>query len=365
MENAKRIEWIDFARGIGMLLVILGHCRIPNPYWKAIYMFHLPLFFMVSGCIYSPKKNSIPFIQFVKQNAKKYLLPYLVFSFTGITLTFLLFKIYGVGFSYTQVGVYSLGIFAARGEQVWTGQWGAIWYLFATFNLLLMVKVINKVKNPWGGVVKLLASVLGPVICYLANRYVFWAPGPGWLPWNFGAAFMAIPIFYVGYDYRNFIPIFKNFLENRLGKFSKYILFIFGIVLFLIGLFVGSKNQGLVAFSNNNYGNIPLMLVGAIFIPLGIFFIVDFVYSFALIRVKGVHWLFQTVEWVGKNSLLFLGIHGMTIPPVTIVLNKLLNNFSFYVRLRWLFVFIAVLAANVLIIILYKTLKEKLLKYIK
>ena len=40
----KRIEWIDIARGIGIILVILGHIGI-GKIGKFIYSFHIPLFF--------------------------------------------------------------------------------------------------------------------------------------------------------------------------------------------------------------------------------------------------------------------------------------------------------------------------------
>ena len=51
----KRIEWIDTAKGIGLILVILGHLHIPfMTTW--IYLFHMPLFFFLSGLVYSGGK---------------------------------------------------------------------------------------------------------------------------------------------------------------------------------------------------------------------------------------------------------------------------------------------------------------------
>lgn len=38
---------VDVAKGIGILLVILGHLK--NPLMDFIYAFHMPLFFFVSG----------------------------------------------------------------------------------------------------------------------------------------------------------------------------------------------------------------------------------------------------------------------------------------------------------------------------
>lgn len=44
-EKFKRNEYIDFLRGIGIILVVLGHCwMIPKDIYIYIYSFHMPLF---------------------------------------------------------------------------------------------------------------------------------------------------------------------------------------------------------------------------------------------------------------------------------------------------------------------------------
>ena len=60
--SEKRISWVDQARGIAILLVVLGHCigymDAPGNRW--ILSFHMPLFFFVSGvCMYIPAKQDI------------------------------------------------------------------------------------------------------------------------------------------------------------------------------------------------------------------------------------------------------------------------------------------------------------------
>ena len=53
----NRILWVDAARGIGMMLVVLGHAisdtTMDNPLLSRlfyfIYSFHMPLFFFISG----------------------------------------------------------------------------------------------------------------------------------------------------------------------------------------------------------------------------------------------------------------------------------------------------------------------------
>jgi len=77
----KRIEYIDIARGIGILLVVLGH----NDFgyislfgYKLIYSFHMPLFFFLSGFFFNP---NLTFIPFLKKRFHGLLKPYLVTIF--------------------------------------------------------------------------------------------------------------------------------------------------------------------------------------------------------------------------------------------------------------------------------------------
>ncbi len=52
MKNGDRIYWIDCAKGITILLVIIGH-SIYNPMVRGpIFSFHMPLFFILSGMTY-------------------------------------------------------------------------------------------------------------------------------------------------------------------------------------------------------------------------------------------------------------------------------------------------------------------------
>ena len=44
MNKEKRIEWIDIAKGIGILLVVLGHITKNEVLYEIIYSFHMPLF---------------------------------------------------------------------------------------------------------------------------------------------------------------------------------------------------------------------------------------------------------------------------------------------------------------------------------
>lgn len=85
-----RIEWLDVAKGLGMLLVVLGHLwykcsfSIVN---QIIYTFHMPMFFILSGFIF--KKGDLKFGSFVATKSKRLLLPTLIFFVLGVAFLLL------------------------------------------------------------------------------------------------------------------------------------------------------------------------------------------------------------------------------------------------------------------------------------
>lgn len=85
-DMGDRIEYIDIAKGIGIVLVIVGHVVWGGNYpmkgaeslSNFIYSFHMPLFFIISGlCIKDSKRIAKPVL---KKMARAYLLPYAVWS---------------------------------------------------------------------------------------------------------------------------------------------------------------------------------------------------------------------------------------------------------------------------------------------
>lgn len=60
MSVVKKFEWLDVAKGVGILLVVSGHSIIDggafSPVRGSIYLFHMPMFFILSG--YTIKEGS-------------------------------------------------------------------------------------------------------------------------------------------------------------------------------------------------------------------------------------------------------------------------------------------------------------------
>ena len=88
MGGENRLNYIDFARGIGIILVILGHISYLSEASRIfIVSFHMPLFFVISGLlIYMKKEEERDLGDTVKRKAKRMMVPYYIYSAVGILI---------------------------------------------------------------------------------------------------------------------------------------------------------------------------------------------------------------------------------------------------------------------------------------
>ncbi|PJG49261.1 glycosyl transferase [Sphingobium sp. LB126] len=70
-----RLEWIDVARGIGIMAVVVGHVWTRGSLRDAMYSFHMPLFFLLSGLLSRPQ----PVARFTRRQLVSQMRPYAAF----------------------------------------------------------------------------------------------------------------------------------------------------------------------------------------------------------------------------------------------------------------------------------------------
>ena len=119
----SRLDYMDLAKGIGILAVILGHVYKNTVFGTLLYSFHLPLFFLISGYFF----HYIPdYWVFLKKKLRNYLIPY-----AGCSLFLAAFHF-----------VYSKGDLASTGELllkfVVQKRYSTLWFLAA----LLLAEIL-------------------------------------------------------------------------------------------------------------------------------------------------------------------------------------------------------------------------------
>jgi len=70
-----RLDWVDVARGIGIIAVVIGHVWTRGGVRDAMYSFHMPLFFLLSGMLSRPH----PITSFTRRQIFGQMRPYAAF----------------------------------------------------------------------------------------------------------------------------------------------------------------------------------------------------------------------------------------------------------------------------------------------
>lgn len=119
-----RVQWLDVAKGLTIILMIIGHSSIPWYASNFIFAFHMPLFFIASG--YCTNWFNLPFQVYSLRKLQSLGLPFVVYSLSVVALA------YVIGYdSITFSGVITKG---------WEGY--AMWFVPVLFIATLLSKAI-------------------------------------------------------------------------------------------------------------------------------------------------------------------------------------------------------------------------------
>ena len=142
---SKRIEYLDIAKGIGILLVVLGHNDfevISLFVQRLIYSFHMPMFFFLSGYFIDP---SVPFFDFFKKRFNALMKPFF-FTIFLIYFTSVSFEKMGFNTAITRIvkSLYGSGYYL---------DWVQLWFLPHLFAVslyaFLFIALVSRLRNRW------------------------------------------------------------------------------------------------------------------------------------------------------------------------------------------------------------------------
>ena len=145
LTRQTRIDYLDIAKGIGILLVVMGHndfSLISPFFFKLIYSFHMPLFFFMSGIFF---KSDLSFLTLLRRRFDSVLRPYI----------FIILLIFFATLSFTKVDFVhatSRLIKALYGNGHYL-DWVQLWFLPHLFVVslfaFLFFKLVRQTRLPW------------------------------------------------------------------------------------------------------------------------------------------------------------------------------------------------------------------------
>ncbi len=282
-ETKNRIAWIDMAKGYGMLAVIIAHiCSGPLHGW--IYTFHMPLFFFLSGYVFS---NNDKFNVFINKKAQSLLIPYFSLGIPMVVFK-VLYSLYQKTFTIDlTVEIIKNFIFQKR---LWT-----LWYIACLFFLNIIFCFITKfAKN------NISKAVIVVGMAFIGLLY--YRSGGEPLPWNIDVCFTAVPFFFGGYILKQYTDKMEKILSKKSVSFVLFIAF--GLMNAVFGyLNIRTTGKGLEMF-NSEYANPIFTYISAF---AGIFAVILFSKFFTV----------KPIKYIGKNSLIYYAWHQTIMIPVT------------------------------------------------
>ncbi len=287
MENfesrVERIEWIDSAKGIGIVFVMLGHCYLNTKYTFWFISFHMALFFFLSGYTFKIKEK---YFSFLIKKIRTILIPYLFFVVVTMFWNGLLAITHGN--TYDVIGILKLYLIQNR--------YTLLWFLTCLFLTEQCMFFLEKLYIKWECKREYwLITGMTELIAFYGYRTMLGIN----LPWN-------ADLVLIGLAFMNFG---KYFCEIELMKTIQKKALLLGSILLLSCICFSGYNYfyfGKVDWYSNQYGNIVLYLLSAF---SGVFTTI-----FLASRIKC-----RKLALLGRNSLVFYGLHRLIIDNLVFV----------------------------------------------
>ena len=203
-EKSKRVVWVDTAKGICILLVVLHHCAqvlgASYPLQLEFMTFRMPLYFILSGLFF----KQYGFKTFILKKTNKLLIPYVFFYvLTGVLIPVTLFRLFGLRLAFFESYGYKtvLSIFS---ERIICNP--SIWFLFCLFEVNMFFYLLYFISERFKhshfilGILTFIVGLFGLFLAY--NRIQ--------LPYFIDSSCTALPFFFFGYYLRNHTSVLTS-----------------------------------------------------------------------------------------------------------------------------------------------------------
>lgn len=325
-----RENYIDVARGIAIISVVMGHTYIPTILHHFIYSFHMALFFIISGIFVSKKEIKALFVE----KTKCILLPYMFWSLVTLLFWYVLnimgnyFKIDSEAHFIFPDSIFGIFLCTRMGRYG-----GYLWFLMAIFTSFIVLNIISQKTNLIRNIVAILFLILETIHYYYFNDI------------NLPFCLDVMPLIVV-------FMIFGEFW-NKIHKIfpQKRFLILLLLVLYVCATVINIRWFGATYnMYSRGYGSISLFVISGVTGSYLILIICE-----CLSKKKygaGSMFLISKIEWLGRNSLTCYVLHDFVI-IITRNIGKLLTKITCNLIYTKLFGFWAFQVLVSIVIVIY------------
>lgn len=268
----QRIEFIDLAKGLCIIMVVMFHCGFNDVLPDFLIHLRMPLYFFLSGIFF---KDYGGVLKTVLRKIDRLIVPALFF--VAITSVFVILANVRNHGNWMEPGTFFYDFFVRLRIQP------AVWFLTCLFcQNLIFVIICRSTRNtpPLQFLCVLVVTIFGIVLS--ANRIE--------LPLYLDTAMTALPFFYMGYRMKTTVVL----MPNQWDKYNLILAALFmGLSIGIGYLFIGE-----VEYAHNILtGNILMHYIQSCFAIMGFI-----LFCKAIKRIPGV-------SFIGRYSIIVLGIH--------------------------------------------------------
>ena len=278
-----RIEWIDFAKGVVIILMVLGHAISNGELQKFIYVFHMPFFFVMAGFLLNLNRwgGAGNFKPFAMKLFRRLLVPYFLAEILWYPIWFVICHEAGyLGYMFHWIEreplPLLLGIFLARSSPL-----GQLWFLPTLFVAeIIFIYLYNRFAKIGGEIFTL--AVVACAYVGLSLKILLIVP--------FGTAIALVSQIFLltGVLIRKF-----NFVD-RIKLKTCVVLELILLIAFIFNDFVDMAESG--------YGNALLFYAGGVAGTL-------IVMKLSVLAVKVGGKICAVIEDCGRQSMMILVLH--------------------------------------------------------
>lgn len=312
----QRFEYIDIAKGIGILLVVWGHILLTGISHRVIYAFHMPLFFLISGMLFRREKFN-NFGVFLKRRTKRLLIPFVIYSI----ITWFIWAMFRFVRHDSVVSYWDplLQTIIAKGSGAYMVHNSALWFIPCLFATEVIYFTFSKFKD----IVKLTLSIGCATLSFILGYYF----ADDWwflLPWNLDAALIAVLFYCIGNIFCTKISGSK-IIEFSKKHIKKIICLFVGmlLVLFWSSMEFGECSMGSSSYQCNGIIFILRALIGSAACLL-LSILIGFLSNMNILK--------RYLSREGKSSLDIMSVHipikGIVIMGMAIIIHHTGNDIS-------------------------------------
>ncbi|MDF2433662.1 MAG: hypothetical protein JWP44_3293 [Mucilaginibacter sp.] len=345
IQKEKRWAWIDYDKGISIILIGYGHCylllgghglaldRYPFFHYIDLFMygFRMPLFFIVSGLLIAKSLNKRGLAAYIGHRNNNILYPLLIWGFIQLTLQIIANRFTHNG--YTAVDYFSLIINPRRT--------GVFWYLNALYfigAIYALLKTYLKLSVVW--------QVILGVFLYVVSTYMHVIKA---------GLFTDIFEYYIFFSLGDLLAnIMMN--DKKMQQFTSWKIFFPLLFSFLVIQYYCTKINMLPSdfeMRNVEISKPFLFLIEALVgcaLSFNVSFFLQKFYVLGFLRIVGYHSLFiycvQIIAMFVARTFLMNILHLTSVPALIllvwtsgIVLPIFFYNFCLRYGLWWLYTY--------------------------